>query len=201
MVDDEGLDVADGLTKAPNFALAFVTPSHQQPLGRIMSLARRLSLLEAAEEADALIVEDDYDGDFYFGDQPLPTLKSIDTQNRVIYVGTFSKTLFPSLALGFFVAPVGMVDSISTLFSSALSGIPTWSQAMVADFMEEGHFATHIRTMRQLYKKRHEVLIRAHCKFANICKSRGHRPGSTPLDCSSKRGMRTLLFRPRRKPV
>ncbi len=157
-VDDSGLDVADGLIKAPDFALAFVTPSHQQPLGRIMSLSRRLSLLEAAENADALIVEDDYDGDFYFGDQPLPTLKSIDTQNRVIYVGTFSKTLFPSLRLGFFVAPTGMVDSMSTLFSSALSGIPTWSQGIVADFMEEGHFATHIRTMRQLYRKRHEVL-------------------------------------------
>jgi len=159
-VDEDGLNVADGLAKAPDFALAFVTPSHQQPLGRVMSLSRRLSLLEAAENADALIVEDDYDGDFYFGNQPLPTLKSIDTRNRVIYVGTFSKTLFPSLRLGFLVAPPAMVEVISTLFSSALGGVPTWSQAVVADFMEEGHFATHIRTMRQLYRKRHEALHR-----------------------------------------
>ncbi len=157
-VDDDGLDVADGEAKAPDFALAFVTPSHQQPLGRIMSLSRRLRLLDTAEKADALIVEDDYDGDFYFGHQPLPTLKSIDTRNRVIYVGTFSKTLFPSLRLGFLISPPNMVDTMSTLFSCAMSGIPTWSQAVVADFIEEGHFATHIRTMRQYYRKQHEVL-------------------------------------------
>ncbi|MBC7284178.1 aminotransferase class I/II-fold pyridoxal phosphate-dependent enzyme, partial [Hoeflea sp.] len=94
----------------------------------------------------------------YFGDQPLPTLKSIDTHGRVIYVGTFSKTLFPSLRLGFLVAPASMVEAMMTVFSSALSGVPTWPQAVVADFIDEGHFATHIRTMRQHYKKRHEIL-------------------------------------------
>jgi GntR family transcriptional regulator/MocR family aminotransferase len=112
-VDDEGIDVRDGLAKAPDFRLAFVTPSHQQPLSRVLSLSRRLALLDAAEHADAFIVEDDYDGDFYFGDQPLPTLKSIDTNGRVIYVGTFSKTLFPSLRLGYLVAPASMVDAVS----------------------------------------------------------------------------------------
>ncbi|WP_417408179.1 PLP-dependent aminotransferase family protein [Hoeflea sp.] len=157
-VDDEGIVVEDGLAKAPDFRLAFVTPSHQQPLSKILSLARRLALLDAADQADAFIVEDDYDGDFYFGDQPLPTLKSIDTNGRVIYVGTFSKTLFPSLRLGFMVAPASMVDAMSSIFSSALSGVPTWPQAIVADFIDEGHFATHIRTMRQHYKRRHEIL-------------------------------------------
>jgi GntR family transcriptional regulator/MocR family aminotransferase len=157
-VDDEGIVVADGLARAPDFRLAFVTPSHQQPLSRVLSLSRRLALLDAADRADAFIVEDDYDGDFYFGDQPLPTLKSIDTNGRVIYVGTFSKTLFPSLRLGFLVAPASMVEAMSTIFSAALSGVPTWPQAIVADFIDEGHFATHIRTMRQHYKQRHEIL-------------------------------------------
>ncbi|MBU4528105.1 MAG: PLP-dependent aminotransferase family protein [Hoeflea sp.] len=157
-VDDEGIVVDDGLAKAPDFRLAFVTPSHQQPLSKVLSLSRRLALLDAADRADAFIVEDDYDGDFYFGDQPLPTLKSIDTHGRVIYVGTFSKTLFPSLRLGFLVAPASMVEAMMTVFSSALSGVPTWPQAVVADFIDEGHFATHIRTMRQHYKRRHEVL-------------------------------------------
>jgi GntR family transcriptional regulator/MocR family aminotransferase len=127
-------------------------------LSKVLSLSRRLALLDAADRADAFIVEDDYDGDFYFGDQPLPTLKSIDTNGRVIYVGTFSKTLFPSLRLGFLVAPASMVEAMSTIFSAALSGVPTWPQAIVADFIDEGHFATHIRTMRQHYKQRHEIL-------------------------------------------
>lgn len=162
-VDDEGIVVEDGLSKAPDFRLAFVTPSHQQPLSKVLSLSRRLALLDAADQADAFVVEDDYDGDFYFGDQPLPTLKSIDTNGRVIYVGTFSKTLFPSLRLGFMVAPASMVDAMSSIFASALSGVPTWPQAIVADFIDEGHFATHIRTMRQHYKRRHEIL-HAHAK-------------------------------------
>ena len=157
-IDDEGMNIKDGLAKAPNFRLAFVTPSHQQPLGKVMSLSRRLAILGAAENADAIIIEDDYDGDFYFGNQPLPTLKSIDTNNRVIYVGTFSKTLFPSLRLGFLLSPPALVDTIQTIFSSSLTGVPTWSQSIVADFMDEGYFATHIRTMRALYKERHDIL-------------------------------------------
>ena len=157
-VDEEGLNVADGLRKSPNFRLAFVTPSHQQPLGKVMSLSRRLALLRAAENADAIIIEDDYDGDFYFGNQPLPTLKSMDTKNRVIYVGTFSKTLYPSLRLGYLLSPPALVDTIQSIFRSASSGVSTWSQAVVADFMDEGYFATHIRAMRTLYKQRHDVL-------------------------------------------
>lgn len=157
-VDDEGIVVEDGLAQAPDFRLAFVTPSHQQPLGTVLSLSRRLALLDAADRADAFVIEDDYDGDFYFGHQPLPTLRSIDTNGRVIYVGTFSKTLFPSLRLGFLVAPDSMLEAIKAIFLSALSGVPTWPQAVVADFIDEGHFATHIRTMRQHYKRQHEIL-------------------------------------------
>lgn len=160
-VDQEGLCVQDGLAKAPHFRLAFVTPSHQQPLGHVMSLPRRLALLKAASEADAMIVEDDYDGEFYYGDQPPPTLKSIDTHGRVIYVGTFSKSLFPSLRLGYALVPDGLVESFQRISQTWLSGVPTVTQAIVAEFMDEGMFATHIRTMRQLYKDRHDLLIYA----------------------------------------
>jgi GntR family transcriptional regulator/MocR family aminotransferase len=158
-IDAEGLSVEEGLTRAPRFRLAFVTPSHQQPLGRVMSLPRRLSLLKAAEDAGALIVEDDYDGDFYYGPQPQPTLKSIDTRDRVIYVGTFSKSLFPALRLGYLLAPDRLADIFKDICASSLSGVPTATQAIVADFMEEGLFATHIRQMRRIYKERHDALI------------------------------------------
>jgi len=164
-VDGEGLNVEDGMRKAPHFRLAFVTPSHQQPLGHVMSLSRRLALLQAAEEADALIVEDDYDGEFYYGDKPLPPLKSIDTQERVIYVGTFSKSLFPSLRLGFILVPRGLVDVFAQISANWLSGVPTDNQAIVADFMNEGLFATHIRLMRQAYRSRHAALVDA---FASL---------------------------------
>ncbi|MGF1627914.1 MAG: PLP-dependent aminotransferase family protein [Kiloniellaceae bacterium] len=160
-VDEEGLSVADGLRKAPHFRLAFVTPSHQQPLGKVMSLTRRLALLRAAQDADALVVEDDYDGEFYYGSQPQPPLKSIDTQERVIYVGTFSKSLFPSLRLGFILAPRGLVSTFAEVSASWLSGVPTATQAIVTDFMNEGLFSTHIRLMRRAYKARHDALIEA----------------------------------------
>jgi GntR family transcriptional regulator/MocR family aminotransferase len=160
-VDDQGLVVADGLAKAPDFQLAFVTPSHQQPLGHVMSLQRRFELLRAAEKAQALIVEDDYDGEFYYGNAPQPALCSIDTQGRVLHVGTFSKSLLPSLRLGFVLVPDRMVDAFDKVFQSWASGPPTATQAIVADFMDEGHFATHIRLMRQLYKARYLALMQA----------------------------------------
>ena len=160
-VDDEGIVVTDGLKKAPNFRMAFVTPSHQQPLGHVMSLKRRFELLKAAETARALIIEDDYDGEFYYGNSPQPALRSNDTSGRVLYVGTFSKSLFPSLRLGFILAPERMVDSFDEMFQSCISGPPSSNQAIVADFMDEGHFSTHIRLMRRIYKARHQALCEA----------------------------------------
>ncbi|QIE47120.1 PLP-dependent aminotransferase family protein [Pseudohalocynthiibacter aestuariivivens] len=158
-VGAEGLDVEEGRAKAPHFRLAFVTPSHQQPLGHVMSLARRLELLEAANAAQALIIEDDYDGEFYYGDRPMPPLKSIDTEDRVLYVGTFSKTMFPSLRLGFVLVPRSLVTAFDRLFASWISTPPTATQASVAEFMDEGLFATHIRIMRRLYKARYQTLM------------------------------------------
>jgi GntR family transcriptional regulator/MocR family aminotransferase len=160
-VDRHGLVVEDGLKQAPQFRLAFVTPSHQQPLGVSLSLERRYALLQAAEDANAFIIEDDYDGEFRYSGQPPPTLKSIDNCGRVIYVGTFSKTLFPALRLGFLLAPPPLVDVFNHVSKALLQGVPSSHQGVVAEFMQEGHFATHLRHMRETYAERHEILCDA----------------------------------------
>jgi GntR family transcriptional regulator/MocR family aminotransferase len=157
-VDAQGLCVAAGLRAAAQFRLAFVTPSHQQPLGMVMSLQRRLELLQAAAAAEAWVIEDDYDGEFSFGGEPLPTLKSVDAGERVIYVGTFSKALFPSLRLGYLMAPPALVGPLNALMSRLMHGVPTHSQAVTAEFINEGHFSAHLRRMRRLYAERHEAL-------------------------------------------
>ncbi|MFY7959134.1 MAG: PLP-dependent aminotransferase family protein [Elsteraceae bacterium] len=160
-VDEAGLDVGRGLELAPRFKLAFVTPSHQQPLGAKMSLERRFALLSAAEDCDGWIIEDDWDGEFCFSGRPLPTLKGVDASGRVIYVGTFSKTLFPSLRLGFLLAPPALSDHFSQSLEAFSPGTPTAPQAILADFIAEGHFATHIRRMRKLYAERYQTLLDA----------------------------------------
>ncbi|WP_246662949.1 PLP-dependent aminotransferase family protein [Pseudolabrys sp. FHR47] len=157
-VDDDGLDVEDALRKAPDFRLAFVTPSHQQPLGVSMALERRVALLAAAEQRGAWIIEDDWDGEFCFSGLPMPTLQSMDQAGRVIYVGSFSKSLFPSLRLGFILAPPALTEHFRTSLEAFLPGVPTAIQAIVADFIVEGHFATHIRRMRKAYHERYQTL-------------------------------------------
>lgn len=160
-VDGDGLRVDEGLRLAPRFRLAFVTPSHQQPLGSVMSLARRFALLQAAERAGAWVIEDDYDGEFFFGGRPPPTLKSVDTTGRVIYVGTFSKSLFPALRLGYLLAPPALVGTFRTIMSRFVQGVPSHTQGIVAEFIDEGHFAVHVRRMRHIYFERHEALLSA----------------------------------------
>ncbi len=157
-VDEQGLCVDEGLRLAPRFRLAFVTPSHQQPLGMVMSLQRRMALLQAAQAAGAWVIEDDYDGEFSFGGEPMPTLKSVDTSERVIYVGTFSKSLFPSLRLGYLMAPPALVGPLTALMSRLMHGVPTHSQAVTAEFITEGHFSAHLRRMRKIYAERHLAL-------------------------------------------
>ena len=157
-VDGEGLRVDEGLRRAPDFRLVFVTPSHHQPLGHVMSLERRFALLRSAERAGAWIVEDDYDGEFFFGRRPLPTLKSVDRTGLVIYVGTFSKSLFPALRLGFMLVPPSLVDTFEKVSAAFVQGVASSLQAVVAEFIEEGYFATHIRRMRRIYEERHAAL-------------------------------------------
>jgi GntR family transcriptional regulator/MocR family aminotransferase len=160
-VDDDGLVVACGKALAPAFKAVFVTPAHQQPLGCKMSLERRFALLQAAEEADAWIIEDDWDGELCFAGRPLPTLKGIDSAGRVIYVGTFSKSMSPSLRLGFLLAPPPLVATFEMALEAFSPGVPTSLQAIVADFIDEGLFATHIRRMRKIYAEKCELLVAA----------------------------------------
>ncbi len=160
-VDDQGIRVAEGLRLAPDFRLAFVTPSHQHPTGAEMSLERRSELLAAANRAGAWIIEDDYDGEFRYDGRPLPTLKSGDAGERVIYVGTFSKTMFPALRLGFYIVPAPLVSVFQRISGAFLQGVPSSIQAVLAAFIEEGHFATHLRRMRDIYAERHAVFHEA----------------------------------------
>lgn len=157
-VDNEGLDVKKALATAPDFKLASVTPSHQQPRGSIMSLSRRLELLNAADKANAWIIEDDFDGEFFYAKKPLPTLFSIARNKRVIYVGTFSKSMFPSLRLGYFVIPDTLIERLNQSVGSYLPAVPLMLQAATAEFIDKGHFAAHIRKAKRIYLERYEAL-------------------------------------------
>jgi GntR family transcriptional regulator/MocR family aminotransferase len=154
-VDDEGM-VVDEIP--PGTRLIHVTPSHQFPKGATLSLVRRIALLELARNTGAYIVEDDYDSEYRYSGKPLACLQGLDPVGSVIYIGTFSKVLFPSLRLGYLVVPPGLVDLFEQ-FRNSIDINPTLlDPATLALFIEEGHFARHIRRMRSLYKERMEVL-------------------------------------------
>jgi GntR family transcriptional regulator / MocR family aminotransferase len=160
-VDREGLDVQAGLTLKPDAKLVYVTPSHQYPLGVTMSLGRRLQLLEWASQAGAWVLEDDYDSEYRYAGRPLASLQGLDRDARVIYLGTFSKVLMPGLRLGYVVAPPDLVSafvSARALMDRNSAGVP---QAVLKDFMLDGHFSRHIRRTRIMYAQRQEVLLQA----------------------------------------
>lgn len=160
-VDPEGLDVSEGERLCARARLVYASPSHQYPVGVTMTLRRRLALLEWASRSGAWIIEDDYDSDFRYSGRPLPALQGLDAEGRVIYIGTFSKVLFPSLRLGYLVVPRDIVPSFLSaraVFSRFCSSI---DQAILCDFIRGGHFTRHIRRMRNLYAKRQSVLVQA----------------------------------------
>jgi GntR family transcriptional regulator/MocR family aminotransferase len=161
-VDECGIDIERGLAQADNVRLSLVCPSKQFPLGGTMSLPRRLDLIDWARRRGAWIIEDDYDSEFRFDGKPIPSLQGLDGGGHVIYVGTFSKVLFPSLRVGFIVAPLSLVEPLSA--ARAVSGRhgSTLEQRLLARFIEEGHLARHVRKMRALYRERQEVLL-DHC--------------------------------------
>jgi GntR family transcriptional regulator/MocR family aminotransferase len=160
-VDGHGLVVAEGKRRAPRARVAFVTPSHQFPLGVTMTLDRRIELLEWAARQDAWIVEDDYDSEFRYDAHPLMALQGLDAAGRVLYVGTFSKTLFPSLRLGYLVVPEALVEPLIRLRIYVEPHPPILQQLTLGDFLEEGHYARHIRKARTLYRQRQGTLVRA----------------------------------------
>ncbi len=160
-VDADGLDVAEGARRAPRARLVYVTPSHQFPLGVPMSLPRRLALLKWASAPGAWVLEDDYDSEFRYGAGPLPCLHGLDIEGRVIYVGSFAKTLFPSLRLGFMIVPDDLRERLLAARRTADNHPPVLEQAVLADFMLAGHFERHLRRMRAAYRERLEALADA----------------------------------------
>ncbi|MFZ6758939.1 PLP-dependent aminotransferase family protein [Undibacterium sp. Ji50W] len=158
-VDAEGMDVAYAATHFPAAKLAFVTPSHQMPLGMTMSLQRRMALLDWAQQNAAWIVEDDYDSEYRFGSSPLASLQSLDTRQCVIYVGTLSKVLFPSLRLGYMVLPEKLREPLVQGKSVIDKLTAVMPQMVLTDFIAEGHFGRHIKRTRKIYAERQACLV------------------------------------------
>jgi GntR family transcriptional regulator/MocR family aminotransferase len=152
-VDEEGMQMPEEALRTPP-RFIFVTPSHQYPLGPVMSLARRRLLLEYAARHNVWVVEDDYDSEFRYSGPPLASLQGLDNHERVIYLGTFSKTLFPGLRIGFMVVPPALASRFARANAELFRDGQSFLHAVLADFMNEGHFSSHVRKMRQLYAER-----------------------------------------------
>jgi GntR family transcriptional regulator/MocR family aminotransferase len=157
-IDAEGI-IIQGAPSRPAPRLIYVTPSHQFPLGVTMSLKRRKALLEFAQRRGAYILEDDYNAEFRFSGPPLPCLQGLDRSGRVIYAGTMSKILYPSLRLGYLLVPTPLVDAVAKLRTAMDQHSPTIDQATLARFIAEGFYLSHVRRMRKIYSERREVFI------------------------------------------
>lgn len=158
-VDGDGVIVSEGIRLASTARAAVVTPAHQSPLCVSLSLARRHALLDWAARNKAWVIEDDYDGEYRYVSRPLPALKSLDRDGRVLYAGTFSKLLLPSLRLAYVVVPEALVERFEQIVQAFAGGSPELTQAIVTAFIAEGHFARHIQRMRKLYAERREATI------------------------------------------
>jgi GntR family transcriptional regulator/MocR family aminotransferase len=168
-VDSEGFDLQFGKRRWRRAKLVYVTPAHQFPLGVTMSLRRRLELLEWARESGALIFEDDYDSEYRYAGRPIPAMQGLDRSGVVIFSGSFSDVLFPALRLGYLVIPPDMVDVFAAAESSSTHHPPLMDQAILSDFISEGHFARHIRRMRELYAERLAAFLEAaHSRLAGL---------------------------------
>jgi GntR family transcriptional regulator/MocR family aminotransferase len=160
-VDHDGINVAEIIRRGRDARAVYVTPSHQYPMGMTMSATRRMLLLNWAVRSGTWIIEDDYDSEYRFGSHPIASLQGLDTDGRVIYVGTFSKVMFPALRLGYVVVPRDLVPAFSAARDAADIFSSTLYQAVLTDFIREGHFARHIRRMRILYMERRTALVKA----------------------------------------
>jgi GntR family transcriptional regulator/MocR family aminotransferase len=160
-VDGEGLNLERGIRRRPHPRLVYVTPAHQFPLGVAMSLRRRLALLEWARKAGVLIFEDDYDSEYRYSGRPVPALQGLDRSGVVVFGGSFSAVMFPAMRLGYLVVPPEMMDVFSAAQSVSKHHPPLLGQAVLCDFISEGHFARHIRRMREVYAERLNVLLKA----------------------------------------
>jgi GntR family transcriptional regulator/MocR family aminotransferase len=156
-LDEEGIKLGESTLR--NARLLYVTPGHQFPLGITMSLPRRLQLLESARKSGTLILEDDYDSEFRYSGRPVPALQGLDRHGQVLFMGSFSKVLFPSLRLGYLVLPHDLMDRFSATLSITRRHAPLMDQAVLSDFITAGHFGRHLRRMREIYAERLSVLL------------------------------------------
>lgn len=160
-VDGDGMIVSEAILRTPSARAAVVTPAHQSPLSVSLTLPRRMALLNWAAQNAAWIIEDDYDGEYRYVSRPLPALKSLDRDGRVLYAGTFSKVLFPSLRLAYLVVPASKVERFEEIAQAFAGGSPELTQSIVTMFIQEGHFARHIQRMRKLYAERRNLTVAA----------------------------------------
>lgn len=160
-VDRQGIDVDYLLRHHPDARFAIVTPSHHSPLAVTLSLPRKHQLLEWAAGNQSWIVEDDYDGEFHYTRKVLPALKSLDTQDRVIYIGTFSKTVMPAIRIGYIIMPRVAIARFREIGEIMEAGQPLLTQKILAAFLSEGHFYKHLKKMRTLYSQRRAMLLEA----------------------------------------
>jgi GntR family transcriptional regulator / MocR family aminotransferase len=158
-VDDEGISIQKLSSYKKKVRVVYVTPSHQYPLGTLMSASRRLELLDWADQNRTWIIEDDYDSEYRYASRPLGSLQGIDNSSRVIYIGTFSKVLFPSIRIGYIVVPAELIKTFAQIRESLDIFSPTLYQLVLTDFIEQGHFARHLRKMRSIYLSRRNALI------------------------------------------
>jgi GntR family transcriptional regulator / MocR family aminotransferase len=158
-VDDEGIDVVRVASLAGRARAAYVTPSHQYPLGVSMTASRRLALLDWAQRNRSWIIEDDYDSEYRYASRPVAALQGMDAASQVIYIGTFSKVLFPSLRIGYMVVPQALLTTFTEIRETLDLFSPTLYQLVLTDFLQEGHFARHLRRMRAVYHARRNALV------------------------------------------
>lgn len=156
-VDEAGIQVSTAIMKAPDARLAYITAAHQSPVGATLSLERRLALLEWANQVQATIIEDDYDSEFRFEGIPLAPIKSLDHAGRVIYMGTFSKVLYPGIRLAYVVLPEWLQESFASALSLTCRYIGLHAQVVLSEFIAEGHYARHVRRMKLIYQERAEA--------------------------------------------
>jgi GntR family transcriptional regulator / MocR family aminotransferase len=158
-VDDTGIDL--DLLEGSASTIAYVTPSHQFPLGHVMPVAKRLRLIEWARSTAGLIIEDDYDSELRYHGKPIPSLQGLHPDGKIAYLGTFSKVLSPALRVSYLILPHSLLPGYRRLFRDYCCSVSLLEQMALAAFMEQGHWDRHIRRMRALYRKKHDALLRA----------------------------------------
>ena len=162
-LDEEGIDVKQLINSEAN--AAYVTPSHQFPYGMVMPISRRLALLKWAEERKGYIIEDDYDGEYRYKGQPIPSLQGLDTKGRVVYLGTFSKSLIPSIRISYMVLPQSLIKKYQKSFTVYKQTVSRFHQDTLYRFIKAGHWQTHLNKMRTLYRKKHTTLLASIKKY------------------------------------